>query len=37
MFVLVPAKPVKVEATGEILKPTDTTHLEKPKDENSTG
>ncbi|KAJ9651248.1 hypothetical protein H2198_009477 [Neophaeococcomyces mojaviensis] len=31
-FVLVPAEPVKVEKTGELLPATDTTHLEKPKD-----
>lgn len=34
LFVLVPAKPVIVEATGEALKPTDTTNLEKPKEES---
>lgn len=32
-FVLVPAKPIKVETTGELLQPTDTTHLEKPGQE----
>lgn len=33
MFVLVPSVPVKNEATGEELQPTDTTHL---TDENVT-
>ena len=27
MFVLVPAEPVQVDETGEVLKPTDTRHL----------
>lgn len=30
-FVLVPAKPVVVESTGQELKPTDTSHLEEAK------
>lgn len=34
-FVLVPAKPVKVESTGEYLEPTSTAHLEKAKEEAS--
>ncbi|KAK5071457.1 hypothetical protein LTR64_004765 [Lithohypha guttulata] len=33
-FVLVPAKPIKVETTGELLKPTNTKHLEETKEES---
>lgn len=29
LFVLVPANPIKVETTGELLTATDTAHLQK--------
>lgn len=34
-FVLVPAKPIKVESTSEVLEPTSTAHLEKAEEEAS--